>query len=92
LKLNNQRNERKTMKEIHQLNVFPPMSGAELIILADSIRKDGLLEPICLLEGKILDGRNREMACELVGYTARYRDFSGGFAGACDRQEPTEKA
>jgi len=47
--------------------LFPPMDEEELRRLADDIRENGLLEPIELYEGKILDGRNRYQACLLVG-------------------------
>lgn len=53
----------------HPYAEFLPMiaSKHELEALKEGIRKRGLLEPITILDGKILDGRNRHRAiCELV--------------------------
>lgn len=47
-------------------DLFPRLSGAELDDLADDIREHGLLEPITLLDGLVLDGRNRLAACALA--------------------------
>lgn len=43
--------------------IFPLMVGAEYRDLVTSVRRDGLLEPIELLDGQVLDGRNRYRAC-----------------------------
>ena len=49
--------------EAHPLaGIFPFMSGEETKALEDSIRKDGVVNPIVLHEDKILDGRNRYAA------------------------------
>lgn len=45
--------------------IFPMFPEAELIALADDIEKNGQREPILILDGKILDGRNRNLACKL---------------------------
>jgi predicted transcriptional regulator len=47
--------------------LFPMMSEQELRDLGDDIRKRGLLEGVAVLDGKLLDGRNRLDAMELVG-------------------------
>lgn len=62
--------------EFHPLaNVFPMIEGEELDALAQSIRENGLREPIVIHEGQILDGRNRYRACKSIGIepiTTRY--------------------
>jgi hypothetical protein len=50
--------------EFHPLaNLFPLMEGEEFKALADDIDANGLQYKIWLYEGKILDGRNRYLAC-----------------------------
>ena len=46
--------------------------------LTDDIRAHGLIAPIVLFEGMILDGRNRAAACERAGVAPRYVQFEGG--------------
>lgn len=47
-------------------NIFPLLDGEDLQGLAEDIRQHGLRCPIELLDGKILDGRNRKTACTLA--------------------------
>ncbi|HUW43878.1 MAG TPA: DNA methyltransferase [Bacillota bacterium] len=62
--------------EFHELaNIFPLMTREELWELAKDISKNGLLEPIVLFEGKILDGRNRYNACKLINYRPETVEF-----------------
>jgi hypothetical protein len=50
--------------------VWPEMSAANLKELAADIKANGLMEPITLTpDGLLLDGRNRTLACEMVGVT-----------------------
>jgi hypothetical protein len=46
---------------------FPLLEGAEYQALLDSIAKHGQVVPIILLDGKILDGRNRYRVCMELG-------------------------
>ena len=43
--------------------MFPLLQGSEFDELVEDIRKHGLREPNTLLEGQVLDGRNRQRAC-----------------------------
>ena len=52
--------------------LIPPADEDELQDLTDDIRAHGLIDPIVLFEGMILDGRNRSAACERAGVAPRY--------------------
>lgn len=58
-------------------NVWPMLSKEELQELADNIQQLGLLQPVVLYEGKILDGRNRARACELAGVDIKTTKYEG---------------
>lgn len=64
------------MKETHpHAEIFPAMTDSEFARLADDVESHGLLEPIVLLNGLILDGRHRERACEERGVEPRYEEW-----------------
>ena len=44
--------------------------------IADDISKNGLLDPIVLHEGKILDGRCRYCACKTAGIEPRFENYN----------------
>ncbi|NKW09818.1 hypothetical protein HGG76_10425 [Ochrobactrum tritici] len=58
-------------------DIFPMIAEADLKVLAADIAANGQVEPILLLEGQVLDGRNRQAACGLAGVEPIYSDFSG---------------
>ena len=63
---------------IHPIaELFPRMPGEEFVALKKDIRANGLLEPIWLYEGRVLDGRHRHFACQEVGVEASYREYEG---------------
>ena len=63
--------------EFHEYaNLFPMLPEVELQALADDIAKHGLNEPVTLLDGKVLDGRNRWKACEMAGISAETTDYT----------------
>lgn len=64
--------------EDHQLaSVLPLMGKRELKELAADIMARGQVLPITLLDGRILDGRNRYRACKLIGAEPVVQDFKG---------------
>ena len=58
-------------------DLFPLMAEAEISELAEDIKKNGLAEPILIYEDKILDGRNRYLACEKVGIKPESIKYGG---------------
>lgn len=65
------------MKPIHPIALcYPPMKPEGFAALVADIRTHGLLEPITLLEDKVLDGNHRQQACEAAGVMPRYENVS----------------
>jgi N6-adenosine-specific RNA methylase IME4 len=57
-------------------NIFPLMDDNEISSLSEDIQKNGLIDPIILHEGMILDGRNRFLACEKAMVEPDYLEFT----------------
>jgi len=64
--------------DLHDLcKLFPPMPEDQFNSLIDSIRDHGLLTPIMLHDGKILDGRHRYKACINLGIEPSFEEYEG---------------
>jgi hypothetical protein len=64
--------------EVHPAAMlFPMMKEEELKKLAEDIEDNGLIEPVVLYHGQILDGRNRLAACELAGVLPHFTQVDG---------------
>ena len=60
-------------------NLFPLMEEAALAELAADIKANGLRDPIWRHpDGRIIDGRNRWLACQMVGVECRHRTYDRG--------------
>lgn len=57
--------------------LFPMLPDAEIRELADDIVTYGQREPIVMLDGLVLDGRNRLAACQFAQVEPRFVDFDG---------------
>lgn len=59
-------------------NIFPLMPDGELNVLAEDIKAHGLREPIWRDgQGVIVDGRNRWIACQMVGVDCKALKYEG---------------
>src|SRR5882672_10469963 len=56
----------------HYAKLLPRMNSEELASLGEDIRKNGLQEPVRLFERKVIDGRNRVLACIHVGIKPQF--------------------
>lgn len=57
--------------------IFPMLSPSALQELTADIAANGLHDPIILLDGEVLDGRNRLAACERADVEPRFQDYQG---------------
>lgn len=65
---------------------FPDVGQDEIEALSMDIGRVGLLLPIIICRGQIIDGKNRLAACHLAGVAPTYKEFT--LDGSAD---PTEK-
>ena len=64
--------------EFHPIcELLPMMTEDEFSALRDDISRNGLLEPIWIYQGQILDGRNRYRACVDLGIEPATREYTG---------------
>lgn len=59
--------EKNEIKAHPLADLFPMMDGQAFEDLVDDIRNNGLRQPIVLLDNQIIDGRNRNRACQEAG-------------------------
>jgi hypothetical protein len=57
--------------------LFPKLTGPALDELAADIKDRGLIEPIVILNGQVLDGKNRLAACKIAGVKPRFVQWDG---------------
>lgn len=69
--------------EFHPVaDIFPMMSDREFLDLVADIRENGLREPVWLhRDGRIIDGRNRYLACRHIGVEPQTRTYDGDDSG-----------
>ena len=58
-------------------DLFPMMDKKTLKELTASISESGLQDPIITFEGKVLDGRNRQIACSNAQVKPVYKRYTG---------------
>ncbi|MBA8799147.1 ParB-like chromosome segregation protein Spo0J [Agrobacterium sp. RC10-4-1] len=61
-------------------DLFPMMDDDAFLDFAQDIEKNGQREPIIIYENKILDGRNRYKACQMLGFSPRFKEYNGNDA------------
>lgn len=65
-----------TYPEHPAAGLMPLLSGDQMADLVADIRERGLLHPIVLYKGQILDGRNRYRACNEAGVSPRFETLA----------------
>lgn len=75
--------QQNTMKK-HKFNIFPEAKPEDFTRLLDDIRQNGFdtKQPVTIYQGEVLDGWNRQRACDELGINPSYTTFSGSDADA----------
>jgi hypothetical protein len=58
-------------------DVFPMLASDELAELASDIKANGLIHPIVVKDGELIDGRNRREACRIAGIKPATFELNG---------------
>ena len=53
--------------------IFPDLAKQDFAALVEDIRRSGLLDPITVWQGEIIDGRHRYLACLEAGVAPRFQ-------------------
>lgn len=64
------------MESHEACSLFPEMNEVEFKELCENVKKNGVLEPVVVHEGKIIDGRARYKASEVVGCEVRFKKWN----------------
>ena len=77
----------------HKFNIFPEASAEDFDRLVADIQASGFdnTMPVTLYEGAILDGWNRQRACDKLGVKPTYNTFSGSATDAVSYTMRTNK-
>ena len=77
----------------HKFNIFPEASAEDFERLVSDIQANGfdVTMPVTLYEGAILDGWNRQRACDKLGIKPVYTTFSGSATDAVNFTMRTNK-
>lgn len=57
--------------------LFPMLLPQELAEMAESIRREGLINPCVMQDDVLLDGRNRLAACKIAGVAPKFIEYEG---------------
>lgn len=66
-----------TLKRHELSSMFPDMPADDFKRLVADIRKNGLIDPITVWKGEIIDGWHRYRACAAAGVEPRFVEFEG---------------
>jgi hypothetical protein len=61
--------------------LFPMMQGPELQKLAEDIKVNGLVNPIVMHDGQVIDGRNRLVACRMGNVEPKFIEWREMYVG-----------
>ena len=67
--------------------IFPEMTPEDFARLVASIREDGLMDPITVWRGRVIDGRHRYAACAEAGGERRF-EYLDDDADPCGISSP----
>ena len=63
-------------------DAFPTMQADDFESLKASILRNGLLDPLLLWNGRVMDGRHRLQACQALGITPHVVELTGSYEAA----------
>ena len=58
-------------------NLLPDMSADDFTALKDDINRNGLINPVTIFVGQILDGKHRYIACKELNIEPKFKTFDG---------------